>query len=414
MPDYLTRFVDATLDVYMPQLPALLVTGARAVGKSTTLNRRAGTIVRLDREAEAAAFRADPDAAIRGLEEPVLLDEWQNAAGVLGAVRRSVERDPHPGRFLVTGSVNAELTHEMWPGTGRLTRVPMHPMTIRELRGRPHEPTFLDRLAAGEVPELPDDAPDLRGYIELALRSGFPTPALQLTGPARDTWLESYLADLLTHDVEQIEDSPTRGRDTQRLRRYFEAYALNSAGLANDRTIYDAAGVNRLTALAYEDLLERLLIAERIPPWSSNRLKRLVRQAKRYVIDPALIAATLRLDSTGVLLDGDVLGRVIETFVVTQLGAEAAVSSTRPRLHHLRTKEGRREVDLVVELAGHRLLGIEVKADAAPDRRAARHLAWLRDDYPSEFVAGVVLHTGPGTYEIDDRIVAIPIAALWG
>jgi predicted AAA+ superfamily ATPase len=411
---YRERLIELTLDEYLGQLPALLVTGPRAAGKSTTLNRRAATIVRLDREAEAAAFVADPDAALRGLAEPVLLDEWQNAPGVLGAVRRAVERDPHPGRFLVTGSVNAELEHEIWPGTGRLTRLPMYPMTVREQLGRVDGATFFDRVVAGAPFEDPAESPDLRGYVELALKSGFPQPALQLSGRPREAWLESYVADLLTHDIEQLEASPTRGRDVQRLRRYFEAYALNSAGTAEDRTIFDAAGINRITAVAYEELLQRLLIAERAPAWFSNRLRRVVQQPKRYVIDAALVAAALRVDVNGVLFDGDLLGRVLDTFATAQLRAEVAIASARPRLHHLRTRGGRQEIDIVAELAGHRLIGIEIKADAAPDRHAARHLSWLRDNHDAEFVAGVVLHTGPRAYELGDRIIAAPISVLWG
>ena len=119
-----------------------------------------------------------------------------------------------------------------WPGTGRLTRVEMYPMAMREQIGRTDKPSFFDRLVAGDELAGATDSPDFRGYVELALRSGFPHAALNLSGRARDAWLESYVADLLTHDVEQIERSPTRGRDTQRLRRYFEVYALNSAGLA--------------------------------------------------------------------------------------------------------------------------------------------------------------------------------------
>ena len=412
---YRPRLVEPALDEYLEQLPALLVTGPRAAGKSTTLRRRAATAVRLDRAAEAAAFLADPDAALRGMPEPVLLDEWQNAPGVLGAVRRAVEADPRPGRFLVTGSVNAELENQVWPGTGRLTRVAMYPMTVREQLARVRGPGFLEQLAAGDQLRLPPDSPDLRGYVELALRSGFPDAALNLSGRPREAWLDSYIADLLTHDVEQVDGTSTRGRrrDAQRLRRYFEAYALNSAGIADEKTIYDAAGVNRLTAAAYEDLLEDLLIAERVPPWSSNRLKRLVQQPKRYLVDPALIAAGLRLDADGVIRDGDMLGRVIDTFVAAQVRAEASVSAERPRIHHLRTKEARQEVDLLLELAGRRLIGIEVKAGAAPDRNDAKHLAWLRDRHDADFVAGVVFHTGPRLYEIDDRIVAAPISALW-
>ena len=157
-----------------------------------------------------------------------------------------------------------------------------------------------------------------------------------------------------------------------------------------------------------------MLVAERVPAWFSNRVQRLVHQPKRYVLDPALIAAALRLNVEGVVRDGDMLGRVLDTFVAAQLRAEVAVASTRPRLHHLRTKERRHEVDVLAELAGHGLIGFEVKAGAAPGKSDARHLIWLRDSYDSEFVAGVVLHTGPRLYEIDDRVVAAPISVLWG
>lgn len=412
---YLPRLVEPVLDEYLGQLAALLVTGPRACGKSTTLNRRARTVVRLDREAEAAAFVADPDAALQDLAEPVLLDEWQNVPGVLGAVRRAVERDPSPGRFLVTGSVNAELEHEMWPGTGRLTRLPIYPMTTREQLERVDGSTTFDKLVAGGELSVPADSPDLRGYVDLALRSGFPDAALRLSGRPRDAWLESYITDLLTHDVEQVEGPPaTRPRDVQRLRRYFDAYALNSAGLAEDKTIYDAAGVNRMTALAYEGLLENLLVAERVPAWASNRLKRLVKQPKRYMLDAALVASALRLDAEAVMRDGNILGRVIDTFVTAQLRAEVPIAEVRPRLHHLRTKERRREVDLIAELAGHDLIGIEIKAGAGPDLEDAKHLVWLREQYDSRFVAGVILHTGPNLYELDDRIIAAPISVLWG
>lgn len=409
---YRQRLVDSLLDELLGQLPALLVVGPRTAGKTTTLTRRANTVIRLDRRLRAAAFEADPDAALRGLAEPVLLDEWQRVPGVLGAVRRAVEAAPHANRFYVTGSVRAELEHEVWPATGRLVRVAMYPMTVGEQVGRLGRP-FFDRIAAGEELSVPADCPDLRGYVELALRSGFPDAALRLTGGARRAWLESYIEDLLSHDVEQIEESPRR-RDTQRLRSFLEAYALNSAGVADQKTIYEAAQVSKATATAYEDLLGGLLIAERVPAWSSNRLKRLVRRPKRYLIDAALMTTTLGLDEQAVIADGDLLGRLLDTFVVAQLRPELAVSNSRPRLYHLRTAEGRHEIDLVAELAGRRIVGIEIKAGAAPSAQDARHLAWLAEQLGERFLAGVILHTGPHVYKLADKIVAAPIAVLWG
>lgn len=406
---YVPRLVDSLLERLLAELPALLVVGPRATGKTATAARHAATVVRLDRPAEAAAFDADPDAALRGLREPVLLDEWQAVPGVLGAVKRAVDDDSRPGRFLLTGSVRADLDRQTWPGTGRLVRISLHGMSVREQLGAATGPPLLDLLAAAEEPQLPSDVPDLRGYVELALRSGFPEPALRLSDATRQAWLDSYLEQLLTRDAGQVEG----GRDPLRLRRYFEAYALNSAGVVEDKTLYEAAGINRKTALAYERLLGNLLVVESVPAWASNRLKRLVLSPKRYVVDAALIGAALRLDVDGVLRDGNLLGRMLDTFVAAQLRPELAVAAGRPRVHHLRQEQGRREVDLL-ELAGSRVIGIEVKATSAPGADDARHLAWLRDRLGSDFASGVLFHTGPRPYGLGDRILAVPIAALWG
>ena len=409
MIDYHPRLVDRLLDDLLAELPALFVTGPRATGKTTTAARRARSIVHLDREAEAIAFRADPDAAMRGLPEPILLDEWQAVPGVLGAVKRAVDTRPEPGRYLVTGSVRSDVEGELWPGTGRLTRIPMFGMTIREQLGLGSFVPFFDRVAAGENLAPAVDTPDLRGYVDLLLRSGFPEPTLRLAESPRRRWLDSYVEHLLTRDAEQVD----RGRDPWRLRRYLEALALNTAGIVDDRTLFEAAGINRKTALAYERLLVNLAVVEAIPAWTSNRLKRLVLSPKRYVVEPALVGAVLGIDVDFVIRNGDLLGRLLDTFVAAQLRAELASASSRPRLYHLRQQQGRFEVDLLAELGGGRLIGIEVKADAAPSADSARHLAALRDRYPETFVAGIVLHTGPRAYRLGDRLAAAPISTLW-
>ena len=188
---YRERLVDRYIEGLFGQLPALMLIGPRAAGKTTSAGRRAATAVSLDREAEAIAFAGDPDAALRGLPEPILLDEWQAVPSVLGAVKRAVDADPRPGRFLLTGSVRAELENAVWPGTGRLVRVAMYPLTVREALGRTGGLSFFDRLAEGEELAIGADPPDLRGYVELALRGGFPEAALRLDGPSRQAWLRA-------------------------------------------------------------------------------------------------------------------------------------------------------------------------------------------------------------------------------
>ena len=407
---YRPRLIDPLIAELLGELPAVMVTGPRATGKTTTAQRHAATVIRLDRPAEAAAFRADPDAALAELEEPVLLDEWQEVPEILGAVKRAVDDDPRPGRFLLTGSVRADLEAATWPGTGRLVRIPMYGMSVREQEGDLRARPFLDRLASGDRLTVPSQRSDLRAYVRLALLSGFPEPSLRMGPQGRVRWLDGYVEQLLTRDAAGI--GP--GRDPARLRRYFEAYALNTAGTVADATLYEAAGVNRKTAIAYEQLLTNLFIVEALPAWTSNRLRRLALRAKRYLIDPALAATVLRLEPSTILRDGDVLGRLLDTFVVAQLRSELAVCESRPRLYHLRDEHGRHEIDIVAELGGANLIAFEVKADAAPDRDSGRHLAWLRDRLGNRFVRGAIFHTGPRQYEVDDRIVAVPICALWG
>lgn len=411
-PGYTSRMMDRRLSRLFEELPALLITGPRATGKTTTARRHARSVVRLDRSAEGGAFRADPDAALSAYPEPLLLDEWQAVPEVLGAVKRAVDDDSRPGRFLLTGSVRGDIEAETWPGTGRLVRLAMYGLTVREVLGRSAGETFLEKLVRG-APDafgLPSEAPDLRGYVELALRGGYPEAVLRLSDDARSAWLDGYLEQLLTRDAEVLDGF----RDPARLRRYFRALALSTAGLAAHKTLYDAAAINRKTAVAYDRLLTNLFVLDFVPAWTSNRLSRLVRAPKRYLVDPSLAAAALRLDSAAVLRDGDLLGRLLDTFVAAQLRPELELASPKPFLHHLREKEGRREIDLIAEVAAGNIVAIEIKASGAPDIGDARHLVWLRDILGERFVAGAVLHTGPRPFRLADRVLALPICTLWG
>jgi len=201
-------------------------------------------------------------------------------------------------------------------------------------------------------------------------------------------------------------------RDSFRLRSYLTARALNSAGVVDDTTLWTSAGIAKDTARAYEALLRRLFVVDHLPAWTSNRLKRLALAPKRSLIDPGLFVGVLGVDPRDVLVDGGLLGLVLETFVVAQCRAECALMAAPPRLHHLRTREGR-EIDLLIEVGARRLVAIEVKATATPGPDDARHLRWLRRELHDAHLTTVLLHTGPETLMFDCGTIATPISALW-
>jgi AAA domain len=216
----------------------------------------------LDDPALAAVVAADPDAALRRMPEPVLIDEWQEVPQVFGAVKRAVDDDPRPGRFLLTGSIEADLTTGMWPGIGRVVRAVLHGLTQREVSGAVTGPSLLELAVRGSLDavRVPVTRLSVDDYVKLAVTSGFPEPALRLRPAAHWAWLDSYLDHVVTRDVVAAGQS----RDPVRLRRYLEILGLTTAGLPTDFTLSDTAGIDRQTADAYDRLLTNLFLIDSV------------------------------------------------------------------------------------------------------------------------------------------------------
>jgi uncharacterized protein len=411
MGEYVERLIDPLLEELMADHPAVLIVGPRACGKTTTGRRHTSGRLRLDRPAEAAAVRADPDAILAEGPFPLLVDEWQAVPEVLGAVKRSVDEGAGPGRFLLTGSSQADLAVEGWPATGRVVRAVMYGLAEREVEGQARRPPLIDRLVASGLDDVADpaDAPDVRGYVARALRGSFPETVLAGSDRARRRWLASYLDQVVSRDAGMV----GAARDPLRLRRYLRVLAASAGGIPTTATLIDAAGIDRRTVTAYDTLLQHLFITEQLPAWSASRLSRLVHLPKRYLADPAFLGPLLGVDVRSVLRDNDLLGRVLDNFVVSQLRDDCLVSDLSPQLFHLRDANGRREVDILVELADGRVIGIEIKATAAPVPEDARHLRWLQETLGDKFVAGVVMHTGPRRFRLGEALYALPICAFW-
>ena len=384
------------------------------MGKTTTAQRLVGSVLRLDRPDERSLVLDDPDAAISVGPFPLLLDEWQHTPEVLGAVKRAVDAEGRPGRFIITGSARNDLIAGSWPGTGRFLDIQLWPLTGRERFGDAAAPSLFDRWDTPARFAIPADVPDILGYLQIALTGGFPGAVVSADAERRARWMRSYVQVASTRDLGEFDSGGGRRRSPERMRRYLQAYALHSAGIVGDSALAESARLDRKTAAGYHEILSVLRLIEDTPAWRSNRLKRLTATPKRYVTDAGLAAWLAGVDFDAARHNPDARGRIIDTYVAAQLRAEAEASSRPVQLHHLRTQRGEHEIDLVAEF-GFRVAAFEVKTGSAPTHKDARHIAWLRDQLPPEqFAGGVVFHTGRYRRQIGQGIEAVPIAALWG
>lgn len=366
--------------------------------------------------------RADPSRLVRGTQ-PILIDEWQRFPESWDLVRRAVDDDPNPNRFLLTGSANraSPPTHS---GAGRIVRLRMRPLSLAE-RGLDSPTVSMSRLLAQrDTPIGGETSVSLRHYASEIVASGFPA-LRRLRGRVLRAQLESYIARIIDQDFEEMGQRVLKP-DT--LRRWMAAYAAATATTAALETIRDAATSgegdkpSRPTVIGYRDVLQRLWVLDPVPAWlpSRNYFSRLAQPEKHHLADPALAAillgvgmdALLEGDEAAVSVprDGTLLGHLFESLVTQSVRVYAHAAEAEVK--HLRTKGGRNEVDLIVERADHRVVCIEVKLTRTVADDDVKQLLWLRDKLGADLLDAVVITTGPNGYRRPDGIAVVPAALL--
>lgn len=423
---YRTRVLDAELDELLPSLTAIAVEGAKGVGKTATAKRRAASVVALDDPAQQAIAEADASAILRR-KPPVLIDEWQRVPTLWDAVRRAVDDDASPCRFLLTGSA-LPVDMPVHSGAGRIVSARMRPLTLSE-RGVERPTVSLRTLLSGTKPSLSGTArTTLTTYVDEILRSGFPG-FREMSGRALRAQLDSYLARIVDRD---FREQGITVRRPQTLRRWMTAYAAATSTTASLEKIRDAATGDerekpaKATGLQYRDVLERLWIVDSVPPWlpSYNHLATLAQAPKHQMVDPALAARLLHADADALLeaaplegaalalspRDSTLLGRLFEALVTldVRVYAQAAEAS----VHHMRTHHGRQEVDLIVARGDRKVLAIEVKLSADIGDDDVKHLEWLKDQIGSDLLDAIVVSTGPQAYRRRDGFGVVPASLL--
>lgn len=397
----LPRHLGNLLRTVLGVMPAVVVTGARQTGKSTLAQHLAPTrrqFRSLDDLDVLDLARNDPDALIGG-SVPIALDEVQRAPDLLLAVKREIDRQRTPGRFLLTGSANLLLMRRVSESlAGRASYLTLWPMTRREQLGLGRCGRWEELLATPDADWADLLAAEDAGaddWQALARRGGFPTPALQLTTEEeRDIWFAGYVRTYLERDLQDLAAIAA----LPDFRRLMRAACLRMGQIVNQTELGRDVALPQPTVHRYLNLLETSYLLVRLPAYAVNRTKRLIKAPKLYWGDVGLAMNLAGLREPG--------GAHLENLVLHDLLSWRDGRTARAEILYWRTASGE-EVDLVVETDG-RLLPIEVKATSRPRLKDAAHLRAFRQEYGDAARVGLLLHTGDTVKWLLPDVLAVP------
>ncbi|MBI3450008.1 MAG: ATP-binding protein [Acidobacteria bacterium] len=395
------RHVVPALAARLRAMPALVVAGARQTGKSTLVERLTPgkrRYLSLDDLDVIDLAAHDPEALI-GSHARLTLDEVQREPGLLLAVKRAIDRRRRPGQFLLTESANLLLMRGVSESlAGRASHLTLWPMTRREQRGRGRCGLWEELLAAkdSEWPKiLRADRTGAEDWRLLARRGGFPTPAVHMKqAEDRAIWFDGYTRTYLERDLQAL-SSISALPDFRRLMR---ATCLRLGQLANQTEISRDLALAQPTVHRYLNLLEASYLLVRLPAYSVNRTKRLVKSPKLYWGDVGLALYLAGL--------AEPTGAHLENIVLHDLLVWRDARSKRAEILYWRTTSGE-EVDLVIE-DGDRVLPIEIKATTRPRLGDVAHPRAFRHEYGARARLGLLLHCGTSIEWLTPDVLAVP------
>jgi len=409
------RFLRPKLLAALADTPVVFLNGARQTGKSTLVRdlaegERPARYLTFDDATILAAARHDPAGFVAGLEGPVIIDEVQHVPDIFPALKLAVDRDRRPGRFLLTGSANILLLPRVSESlAGRMEILTLWPLSQGEIEGV--EENLIDRLFSAQfaLPRIPlKDAGTRDDILDRVARGGYPEARGRRTEERRRDWFGAYITTILQRDVREMANI----EGLTELPRVLTLLATRASSLHNLADISRSIDIPQSTLRRYLTLLETTFLLSPLPAWSSNLGKRLVKAPKLALSDTGLLTYLLGAERERLEEDSSVLGRALENFVVTELRKQSSWSKTKPQLFHFRTQGGQ-EVDVVMEDAGGRLVGVEVKASATVTGGDFKGLHALREMTGNRLTRGVVLYAGAEAVSFGSDLFALPLASLW-
>ena len=406
------RYISDSIKLALQDTPVVVLNGARQTGKSTLVkwlieNNHMNGFYNLDDMTTFASVQADPVGFISNMRGNVIIDEVQKIPELVLAIKSAVDEDRRPGRFLLTGSANVlNLPNISDSLAGRMEILSLWPLSQGEIQEE--KQSFIDDLFENDFTIKQYPLLDYDHLIEAIIKGGYPEVLTRKTSERRDAWFNSYITALLQKDVKEIADI----ENLIVLPRLFRLLATRSATLLNNAELSRSSSIPQTTLKRYLALLETMFLINTVLPWNNNKGKRLVKAPKIFFNDTGLMSYLLNIDQGRLLLQRDMLGALLENFVVVELKKQITWSQKKPGLFHFRSQAGQ-EVDVILEDRAGRCIGIEVKSSSTVIQKDFNGLRAFAELAGKKFIRGVVLYTGDKAVPFGNNLLALPVNALW-
>ncbi len=406
IPSLYPRLIRARITEALTDTPVVLVAGPRQAGKTTLVRQMAGQGMRyltLDDKLTLLSAREDPVGMIRSLDRAVI-DEIQRAPQLLLAIKKSVDEDRRPGRFLLTGSANLMTLPTVADSlAGRMEMLTLLPLSQSEMRGCTAnwiDAAFTGRLLKADEPVVGE------ALVNNVLRGGYPEAIVRPSARRRTVWARQYIDAIIQRDIRDIASIDK----LDQLPRFLRALAQVSG---NYTRLGGEVGLDGKTAARYIGVFEQMYLLRRVEVWSKNRLSRVVKTPKLQFIDSGLLATLADISTNEIQRDRSRFGAVLETFAYGELLKHATTAEGSYRLLYYRDAD-KLEVDVVIENQAGQLVGVEVKAAATIQESDLRGLKRLASVAGDRFKMGVLLYDGSETLPLGGGLWAAPLSSLWG
>jgi len=425
--NYLPRIVDNTLKETLECIGAVLITGPKWCGKTTSAEMQAKSVIKMQdpdkKKAYLAAAETKPSLLLLG-ENPRLIDEWQIAPVLWDAVRTEVDRRQEDGLFILTGSTSVDDSKIMHSGTGRIARLKMYPMSLFE-SNESKGTVSLAKLFNIKDYDIDGAKSDLsvEQLIFSACRGGWPASLNKKTDKAALFTASSYLDNICESDASAVDGV---SRDPKRMRAVLHSYARNISTLSGIQTIIKDITVNygsisENTLYSYLNALNRLFVIEEVSAWSpAIRSASAIRASnKREFIDPSIAAAALKITPEILMHDLNTFGFIFETLCIRDLKVYS--NSFGGDVSYYRDRYGL-EADCVLRLSDGRYALIEFKLGNKQIEEGADHLLTMQkliiENNESESIKIkepdilMIITGGEIAYRRKDGIYILPIGCL--